>query len=304
MLSSATLPSLLRAALKGLECAYIEEGAGAGGLPPLELWANLLRALNDRGADLRELQTILCLSKRALRSRVSVARRKGWIEQFSSGRGRASVRLTAQGSNVAVRWRALQDAAERRWRAKIGVGPSRRLRAALEGLVAKMPVIYAHYPASYGAADARITGGNGQDWKSVPREGGESLVQLPDLALLSQVLAAFAVSYEEKSPVALSLSASVIRRIPPEGRPRQGLGPPAGVAALHRHGFVRVRGRRGSEILWLTTKGVAVSAAYEERVRGIEREWCRVFGDQQCGALRRALEDAAGAHAAAKRTAR
>ncbi|MGH9526246.1 MAG: hypothetical protein ACRD2F_06200 [Terriglobales bacterium] len=138
----------------------------------------------------------------------------------------------------------------------------------------------------------------------MPRQAGENLAQLPDSALLAQVLAAFAVSYEEKSPVALSLSASVIRHIPPEGRPRQGLGSPAGVAALHRHGFVRVSGGPGSEILCLTPKGVAVSAAYEERIRGVEREWRGAFGDKPVGALRRALEDVVGAHAAAEKTAR
>ena len=110
------------------------------------------------------------------------------------------------------------------------------------------------------------------------------------------------MNYEKKSPVALSLSATVIKRIPPEGRPLKGLGYPVGTSALERHGFVRVSGNNGSEVVYLTPKGFAVSEAFEERIRAVEAEWRNRFGNEPVIALRRALEDviATAAHAKIK----
>jgi hypothetical protein len=170
-----------------------------------------------------------------------------------------------------------------------------RLRASLEQLVATLPLEHPHYPASYGAADASITGGNGQDWQPVPRGNGDTVSDLPLSALVSQALVAFAMSYEEKSPVALSLSGTVIRRIPPEGRSLHGPGDSAGISALVRHGFLRVRGNAGREIVHLTPKGLAVSCAYDRRLQAVETEWRKEFGDVTITLLRRALEKVAEA---------
>lgn len=289
MLARPTLPSLLWTALDGLEQAYIDEGAGTGQMPSLDLWANLLRALNETGTDLQELPGILRLSKRAVRSRVSAAARNGWAEELQGGRERATVRLTVHGSEVAARWRSLQGAAEERWRAKTGIETAGKLRAALENAVGKMPLEHPHYPASYGAADASITGGNGQDWRAVRRKAGDTVSHLALSALISQALVAFAISYENRSPVALSLSAAVIKRLPADGRPLRGLRYSIGLAALARHGFVRISGKRGSEIASLTPKGVAVSEAYDERIEAVESEWRKAFGDKPVAALRQAL---------------
>jgi len=290
-----SLPSLLGAVQGGLERAYIKEGAGDGRMPSLDLWANLLRALDNAGTDRRELPVILRLSKRAVRSRVSTAARHGWVEELQSGRGQVKVRLTVRGSDVTTRWKTLQASAEERWRAEIGVNLTDRLRASLEQLVAALPLEHPHYPASYGAADASITGGNGQDWQPVLRGNGDTVSDLPLSALVSQALVAFAMNYEEASPVALSLSATVIRLIPPEGRPLQGLGHAAGISALVRHGFLGVNGNAGSEIVHMTPKGLAVGRAYDGRIRAVETEWRNAFGDVSITLLRRALEEVAEA---------
>jgi hypothetical protein len=180
-------------------------------------------------------------------------------------------------------------------RAEIGVNRTDRLRSSLERLVTALPLEHPHYPASYGAADASITGRNGQDWQPVTRGKGDTVSDLPLSALVSQALVAFAISYEEKSPVALSLSGTVIRLIPPEGRTLQGLGDSAGISALVRHGFLRVSGNAGTEIVHLTQKGLEVSCAYHRRIRAVETEWRNVFGDVPITLLRRALEEVAAA---------
>jgi hypothetical protein len=279
-------------------------GSEDNDMPSLDLWANLLRALETAGTDRGKLPMTLRLSKRALRSRVSTAARYGWVGELQSGRGQVKVRLTVRGSDATTRWKSLQGSAEERWRTEIGVNRADRLRVSLEKLVGALPLEHPHYPASYGAADASITGGNGQDWRPVPRGNGDTVSDLPFSALVSQALVAFAMNYEETSPVALSLSGTVIRLIPPEGRPLQGLGDSAGISALVRHGFLRVSGNARREIVHLTPKGLSVSDAFDGRRQAVETEWHNKFGDVSIALLRRVLEEAAEAASHTKGAAR
>lgn len=293
MSASTKLPSLLATVLTLLERTYVEEGAGRNGMPSLDLWSNLLRALGKDGIDHRELPTIVRLSKRALRIRISAATRRGWVEEQKSGRGQVAVQLTVSGHTAATRWKMLQSIAEALWRKKVGITLADKLRASLEAVVSELPLEYPHYPASYGAADATITGGNGKDWKAVCRQGGDTVSTLPLSSLVSQALVAFARDYEEKSPVALSLSTTVIRRISPKGYPLRELGNSVGISALLRHGFLRVGGSSVNEIVYLTSKGSAVSFAYEARLISVEAEWCKRFGASSVTTLLQALEDVA-----------
>jgi hypothetical protein len=103
MTVSSPLPSVLHAVLHGLERAYIEEGAWSPPDPSLDLWANLLRAVDPAGINRRELPAILRLSKRAVRTRVSTAVRHGWVEEVKTDRSEGIVRLTFRGSEVAAR---------------------------------------------------------------------------------------------------------------------------------------------------------------------------------------------------------
>lgn len=289
-MKSVTLHSLLRVTLDGLESVYVAEGAGCAGMPSLDGWANLLRAIDDTGADVRELPAALRLSRRAVRTRVESARRRGWIEEIASVSGQKTVRITESGARVVARWNGIQAAAEERWRTGTGTDRSARLRASLENVVARMPLEHPHYPASYGIADARVTGGSGRDWKAVLRRSGDTTSFLPFSALLSQALVAFAMGYEERSPVALSLSTTVLKQIPTGGRPLLGLGPSAGISALHRHGFVNVT----DGAIFLTERGLAVSQKCEGWMQAVEADWRRLFGEQPVSGLRQALEELRG----------
>jgi hypothetical protein len=275
-----------------MERTYIEEGAGSPAVPSLDLWANLLRAIYPARVDRGELPVILRLSRRAVRTRMSTAVRRGWIEEMKTDQGGGLVRLTPDGSEVAVRWRRLQQSAEDGWQTRVGLHVSNQLRTSLEALVGAFPLEHPHYPASYGLADASITGGNGVDWKPVHRTGTDTVSNLPLSALVSQALVAFAMQYEELSPVAFSLSASVIRQIPAEGRPLQELGRSPGVSALMRHGFVHASGPSGKEIARLTTRGLEVHRLYEKRIHTVETSWQRQFGKDRVAALVCALEEA------------
>ena len=188
-------PHIAWAVLGALERAYIDEGAGVGSMPSLDQWANLIRVIGSAGTNLRKLPAKVRLSKRAVRSRLSSAARHGFVEEVTSGRGQTAVRLTVQGAEIAARWRLLQDAAEEKWRAQIGMGRTDSLRSCLERVVAIMQLEHPHYPASYGAADASIMGGNGKDWEGVPPQDRRQRFNLPLSALLSQTVVAFTRNY-------------------------------------------------------------------------------------------------------------
>lgn len=292
MPKSAPLPSLLWAVLTRLEQEYVRRGADSPGMPSLDLWANLLRVLDVTGTDPKALSLILCLSRRAVRNRVVTAVRRGWAENFRNAEGRSRVRLTVRGSEVAERWRSLQREAEAEWRRGIGMDRANHLSESLVRIVAALPLEHPHYPASYGAADASMTGGGGQDWKPVRRTDSGTVAGLPLFALLSQAIVAFAIEYEERSPVALSLSTTIIRRIPAAGRSVRELGDSVGVSALVRHRFLSIRGTSDSGIATLTPRGTAVSEAYDRRVQEVEKTWRDCFGNEAVAAMRRSLEAA------------
>lgn len=79
--------------------------------------------------------------------------------------------LTARGLELARRWKSIERSIEKRWQESNSV----HLRASLEQIVVSFPLEHPHYPASYGRADASITGANGQDWKPVFRKYAERI---------------------------------------------------------------------------------------------------------------------------------
>ncbi len=266
------------------------EGAGRPPLPPLDLWANLLRVVSPAGIHRSHLPSLLRLSKRAFRTRLATAVRHGWVEEQKAGRGGAVVRLTPRGTAISERWQPLEQAAEARWSAAVSPESSARLRVALQALVAVLPLEHPHYPAGYGPADASVTGGNGDDWKPVPRGTGDTVSGLPFTALVSQALVAFAMNYEEHSPVAFALSRDVICRIPPSGLPLRNLGTSPGVSALIRHGFLHVSDVGASQVASLTPRGLVIHSAYEARISAVEESWRHRFGKSRMTELVHALE--------------
>lgn len=95
------------------------------------------------------------------------------------------------------------------------------------------------------------------------------------------------MSYEEKSPVAYSLTTTVLKQIPIGGRPLRGLGHSAGISALQRHGFVYLDGG----YLFLTDRGTAVSEKCDGWIQQVEAEWRGEFSNESVNRLRHALEE-------------
>jgi hypothetical protein len=136
---------------------------------------------------------------------------------------------------------------------------------------------------------SQCAGGNGVDWKPVTRGDGDTVSHLPLSALVSQAIVAFAMKYEEQSPVALSLSTGMISRIADEGQPLREIGRSAAVSALIRHGFMHVNCRDGIETKFLTPRGLKVKRIYWQRIHGVEARWREKLGDDLISTLRNAI---------------
>lgn len=292
MATSPPLSALLSQVLISLSVAYERAGAGKEPVPGLEVWSNLLRCVDDEGLTEGELPEVTRLSKRAVRSRVGNAIRRGWlrVERGKPGTKNAHLRPTDQGHEVRQAWPELSAGAVAAWAAQAGTEAA-TLEAALKTLVKKLELELPHFPASYGGVDWSVTGNGGQDWRPVRRGAGDTTTSLPLPALLSQALMAFTLDYEADTGIAscLALDANVIRFLAAEGRPVTVLPKQRrdGLDTIVRHGFVERYEEGGTTYVRLTAKGKQAHDHYAPRLAAVEKDWDERYGVAE---LRKALE--------------
>lgn len=314
-LSEAPLPTLLGRALGAFAHHYDSARGEDRSIPQLAVWANALRGLDAEGTDQRELGRRTVISKRVAEVVVSRLERRGQVsveaKAIPGRRGRARiVHLTPNGRAARDAAARLVDTVQEDWRQRFGNDGIVQLREALATVVNQLPVELPHYVTGYGAGDPSVTGGDyvledpgppripahGQDWPVVIREPGGTAADLPMPALLSQVLAAFAIDYERERLGHLSVVSNFLRLVGDEGVTlgrAQALGGVSGNGkTLHeRHldvvvepGRTHDKGRR----VYLTPKSRRMRDAYPHLVTEIEQRWCEEYGDP-VGAMRSAL---------------
>ena len=251
----------------------------------LPLWANVLQYVDDDGdaVDTRSLPARSCLSKRALTTGSKRLARRGMVEL----RDDKKVVLTPAGAAARDGWRPLVEDLGAAWPA------SSPLRAALVRIVSGLELEHPHFPTQYGTADASITGGPGQDWKPVRREGDGGAAGLPLVSLLSQAFVALAIAYESRN-AALGWVANVMAFVPDDGVSMADL-PPAGrrlLGGMERHGWIAVDG--AALRVTPTAIGQARRMAHEPTLAGIASEWCERFGADVVESLRSSLQTCVG----------
>ena len=314
-LSEPPLPTLLGRALGAFAHHYDSVRGQDRSIPPLAVWANALRVIDVDGTDQRQLGRRAVISKRVAEVVVSRLERRGTVSvearAIPGRRGKARiVRPTPDGwaaRQVAVR---LVDTVHEDWRRRFGIDCIVQLREALSWVVDRLPVELPHYVTGYGAGDPSVTGGDyvledpgpprvpahGQDWPVVIREPGSAAAALPLPALLSQVLAAFAIDYERERLGQLSVVSNFLRLVGEEGVTLERAHALGGVSGngktLHeRHLDVVVepgRARDKNRRVYLTPKSRRMRDAYPHLVREIEQKWCEEYGDA-VAAMRSAL---------------
>ena len=305
-LSDPPLPTLLGRALGAFAHHYDAARGEDRAIPQLGAWANALRVIGPDGTDQRQLGQRAVISKRLAEVVVSRLERRGRVSveavAVPGKRGKARlVRLTADGTAARTAGAHLVDTVQEDWRQRFGNDDIVRLRDALASVVDRLPVELPHYVTGYGAADSSVTGGDyvaedpgppripahGQDWPVVMRNPDGVAGNLPLPALLSQVLAAFAIDYVRERLGHLQDVSNFLRFVGDEGVPLARAEILGGVSgngktAHERHvdvvvepGRVSNRDRR----VYLTPKGRRMRDAYPHLVAEIERGWCAVYGD-------------------------
>lgn len=235
------------------------------GADEVVLWSNMLRVVGGDGVEFTALPGRTRLSRRAVKTIVAGMVRSGWASVDAGVVALADVACETRGD-----WAAAIAAAESSW-----PGTS-SLRGPLEAVVCALELEHPHYPCGYGPADWRITGGHGVGWKAVPRDrDADTVSSLSVLALLSQALVEFAVSYEERVSSALLVGVHFETDFA-DGGMSLADAPVAlaitgtGKSSLERHGLVTVD---DSKRVRLTSIGQKVRAAYWPAVEAIESSW-------------------------------
>ncbi len=238
-------------------------------LTSLVMWVNVLRHIDDGGTPRAEVHA----RARTTSDSLAGLQRWGYITVDDD-----VLRLTAAGRQAADVWRPLVGEVEGRWRQRFGAGPVDRLRAELAAVLAGVDLEMPGYlPILQPTTGGRTTP---PPPRRTPVDSDAEL-----LTLLAQVLLAFTVDVERDAPVALPLSADVLRVVGRKPRRVAELPSLSGVSKeahamslgfLGRVGCVVVEtdpttGR--GKVAALTPKGARAAAKVRRTVAATEVEW-------------------------------
>jgi DNA-binding MarR family transcriptional regulator len=287
------------------------DARGAPWLVSLVMWANAMQYVDDEGITVREFRRRTKTTQAA--TRMLLTRLSTWwgylrVETApdSAGHGPDSiVRPTAAGREARRIWHELVDTIDGRWCERFGAGTIARLRIALTNVVAAIDRELSDYLpilgyglASHDPDDVRATAS-----RSPARAIGSSL-RLS--ALLSKVLLAFAIEFEEKSDVSLAICANVLRLVGDDAALVRDLPRRSGVSKeaitiatgyLTRHGYATLETQATparAKALVLTPNGRRARERYRDLVAAIEEAWVARFGAERVEELRASLEAVTG----------
>ena len=260
----------------------------------LRQWSNFMRVLDVHGLTVGELER-----RTRAKPQLDAMRRWGYVTIGPDPQDRRPkppqrellVVPTTKGRQAQMVWRPLPEAIEARWRERFGASDVGDLRATLEALRDDLGLDLPQFLTG-------IYGG----YATPPGQGSPEAAEspLPLSALLSQVLQAFALDYEQHATVSLCYSANVLRLIDEDGARIEQLPRRSGVAIepirtavgiLARRGVIttaRDAGARGKRAR-LTTTGREDRAFYRTRPDEIEARWAERFGGEPVHRLRSLL---------------
>ncbi len=300
------LPTLLSHVLIAFERDYGDAGED---VPTLPVWSNVLRVFGAEALTDRELGARAVLAKRVVRVVLRDLQRLGWLEPAVGGS--RAFRLTDPAKTLEAAARRRLEEVENAWRHRHGSSVIESLRGALAGMVATQDLEWPWYLTGYGPSDPSLTGGShlpaepgpprvpgrGTEWPVVPRDASVPAIGLPLSALLSRVLAAFTIDYEEEHLGPLSAASVFLAQVSDDAislaRARSicdVVG--TGKSAPERHLCVVVEPgpRDGSRMVHLTPKARRIRDSYPALVMEVEARWRDRFGADVLEALRGALE--------------
>ena len=248
-------------------------GGSRGGpwLVSMVMWSNFMQYVGKEGVTVGELQQLARVPKLSLAG----MERWGYVTvETKKARSQSMLRATAKGRMAQEFWRPLFGVIEKRWEERFGQDEIDKLRGSLSALVSRLDVELPEYlpVLGYGLSTEVLKDA------CPPRPVVETLP-----ALLSKVLLAFTLDFEQESDLSLPMCANVLRVLDEAGvRPRDlprlaGVSKEAIKTAL---GFLAKRRLvELTQLVKLTPKGRLAQDAYRKRLSATEELWRARFGN-------------------------
>lgn len=305
-LTRTPLPTLLGRALGTFTRDYDRARGEDGAVPQLPAWANVLRVIDPGGTVQQDIVRRAVVAQRIARIAVARLERRGRVvveaRTVPGRRGKARiVLLTDEGAAARTRAERLVATLHDDWRQRFGDDAIDRLRDTLASVVNRLAIELPHHVTGYGEGDPSVTGGDyypeqagppripahGQEWPVVLRETDSDAGALPLPALLSQVLAAFAIDYDRERLGGLNRASNFLRFVGDEGMALERAQTLGGVSGngktLHeRHLDVVVEPGRPRDMtrrVYPTPKTRRARDAYPHLVTEVEDGWGGEYGD-------------------------
>jgi DNA-binding MarR family transcriptional regulator len=290
----------------GLKNASKPGARHAPWLVSMTMYLNCMQYLDEKGISAREL-----VKRARARTNFRGMHRWGYItvrpdSAASRSKPKAEwiVRSTPAGRTALEIWRPLLAEIEQRWQQRFGKDEIGRLKTSLAAFVSQieldlpdcLPIL------GYGLfSKGLVYRPAHRDQNAKPDEAS-----LPLPVLLARVLLAFALAFEEESPLSLAMSANIVRVLDGDGISALELSRLTGVSKeavattvsfLTKNEYLVVEkdpsGGR-ARIVRLTAKGVKAQHAYQKRLQKIEVEWRARFGGRTMDSLQESLHRLAG----------
>ncbi len=211
------------------------------------------------------------------------------------------VRTTAKGQIAREAMREVLPEIELRWRDRFGADTLATLR---RSLIAMLRTIPGGLPDCMPILRFGLVCRGPKAREERPSEGELAGLALP--ILLARVLLAFALEYEEDSPLSLAICADLLRVLEPEGTLAYRIPALAGISKaalamglgfLEKRGYIQLVSQKPVQVgrlVLLTPSGVQAQADYEQRLRMLEERWKGRIGTKAMSELRTALETMGG----------
>lgn len=306
-----------------------DHGLSSGGAGPwlvsMAMWENCMRHIGDGDMTKARVEALARTT-----TNWDGMRRWGYIrlvegDRSPSNRSGIMIRATSAGKKAQAAWRPLTAEISQRWHIRFGADTIHSLTSALQeidhaiglplpdclpilgyGLFTRIkdhpPGRQSHraaQPPNLSAAQPshRASAGPPQDPGARPTDHS-----LP--TLLSRVLLAFALEYEQHDGLSLAISANILRVLTADGIPLRDIVRLAGVSAasvsmamgILRKGWV-IEGPNASgrgKAVGLTDKGFAAQSLYAKRAEEIEKRWEKIYGAGLIKVVRSSLETLVG----------
>lgn len=269
------------------------------------MWWNCMRFVGGDGVRVGELENLARTG-----TNLNGMQRWGYIvvqpdpaAGAKSSRSKWLIRATAKGGAAREAWPPILETIEERWQERFGNAQVLQLR---EALCALLDRIRLDLPDCLPILGYGLFTKDRVQVRSAPEGTKAAPPQLALPALLSRVLIAFALDFEQESEISLAIGANLLRVLDEDGVRVRDLPVLSGVSkeslsmamGILKKARIAVVGDAApgvkTKVARLTAKGIEAQDVYRRLLTSIEKRWQTQFGADAITAARAAVEPLTG----------